>query len=190
MLAYIIDEVLSFREKGTPLHRGELLPLKLALLTASVVVPLTTELGVAIVYTAALWLVVLLIGLRRTALYIAFSAAFLFASLLIVALALQGNVGQVVRSLLVAASTLSVGVLIFATLSPKHVGRLTPIYLLLVILGSVLREMRDAQIVLRARGEAGLRYYLRLFTVSIEVALSRTDAIIDSLKARGIELNS
>ncbi|MEM0005883.1 MAG: hypothetical protein QW406_03345, partial [Ignisphaera sp.] len=96
--------------------------------------------------------------------------------------------GCIVRPLLTASATLSIGLLIFATLLPQHLTRFQILYLLSVIFNSVLREIRDAQIVLRARGETGFKYYLRIFTVSIEVALSRIDTLVDSLKARGIEL--
>ncbi len=190
MLTYIVDEVLSFREKKTFMHRGRVLLLKLILFVLSIVIPLTTKLSIAIVYTVALWLTVYLMGLRKTVLYIIFSTTFLYITLYLVTLALGGNIWYAVRPLLVASSTLSISVLIFATLPPNHVRRFILLYLLLVTLNSVLREIRDVQIVLRARGEAGFRYYLRIFVVSIEVALSRIDVLIDSLKARGIELSS
>lgn len=189
MLLYVVDEVLSFREKRGFLHRRELLPIKLLLLATSIAIPLAVELNIAAVYTVSLWLLLLLAGLRRTALYIALSTAILFTSFIPVTLALQGSLLRVVRSLLAAASTLSIGVFTLATLQPKQLGWFTPTYLLLVVLNSVLREVRDVHTVLRARGETGYRYYLRLFTASIEIALSRANTLIDSLKSRGIEVS-
>jgi len=188
VLNYIIDEVFSFREKKTLLHRKELLPLKIALFVASIAIPLATDLMIAVAYVVILWLVLLLLGLKRATLYIVFSTATLYLSLLLVALILQGDTGCIVRPLLTASATLSIGLLTFATLLPQHLTRFQILYLLSVIFNSVLREIRDAQIVLRARGETGFKYYLRIFTVSIEVALSRIDTLVDSLKARGIEL--
>ncbi|MEM0005774.1 MAG: hypothetical protein QW406_02775, partial [Ignisphaera sp.] len=82
MLNYIIDEVFSFREKKTLLHRKELLPLKIALFVASIAIPLATDLMIAVAYVVILWLVLLLLGLKRATLYIVFSTATLYLSLL------------------------------------------------------------------------------------------------------------
>lgn len=188
VLNYIIDEILSFRERGTPLHRRELLPVKLALFIASIVVPFTTKLEIAVSFVVGLWSAVLLLGLRRTALYIVASTTLLYITISLTALALHGDVERIIRSLMVATATLSTGLLIFATVQPSHLRRFQTLYLLLITLNNVLRELRDVQIVLRSRGETGFRYYLRIFTISIEVALTRIDVLIDSLKARGIEV--
>jgi hypothetical protein len=59
----------------------------------------------------------------------------------------------------------------------------------MITLNSVLKELRDIQIVLKAKGETGYRYYLRIFAISIEIALSRIDVLIDSLKVRGIDIS-
>ena len=189
VLSYVIDEIIAFREKKSLFSKAELIPFKSTLFILSILIPFSIDIKVAVIYTLIVWLLTVFLGLKRTALYIASSAAILYISMFLIALALNGNVYHVIRALLVATSTLSTGVIIFATTPPSHLRRFSMIYLLMITLNSVLKELRDIQIVLKARGETGFRYYLRIFTISIEIALSRIDVLIDSLKVRGIDIS-
>jgi len=189
VLSYVIDEIIAFREKKSLFSKAELIPFKSTLFILSILIPFSIDIKVAVIYTLIVWLLTVFLGLKRTALYIASSAAILYISMFLIALALNGNVYHVIRALLVATSTLSTGVIIFATTPPSHLRRFSMIYLLMITLNSVLKELRDIQIVLKARGETSFRYYLRIFTISIEIALSRIDVLIDSLKVRGIDIS-
>lgn len=189
VLSYVIDEIIAFREKKSLFSKAELIPFKSTLFILSILIPFSIDIKVAVIYTLIVWLLTVFLGLKRAALYIASSAAILYISMFLIALALNGNVYHVIRALLVATSTLSTGVIIFATTPPSHLRRFSMIYLLMITLNSVLKELRDIQIVLKARGETGFRYYLRIFTISIEIALSRIDVLIDSLKVRGIDIS-
>jgi hypothetical protein len=189
VLSYVIDEIITFREKKSLFSKAELIPFKSILFILSILIPFSIDIKVAVIYTLIVWLFTILLGLKRTALYIAFSAAILYISMLLITLALNGNLYHVIRALLVATSTLSTGVIIFATTPPSHLRRFSVVYLLMITLNSVLKELRDIQIVLKAKGETGYRYYLRIFAISIEIALSRIDVLIDSLKVRGIDIS-
>uniref|UniRef100_A0A7J3QGE2 Uncharacterized protein n=1 Tax=Ignisphaera aggregans TaxID=334771 RepID=A0A7J3QGE2_9CREN len=189
MLSYVIDEILKFREKKSLFSKAELIPFKSTLFILSILIPFSLDIEIAVIYTLIVWLLTIFLGLKRTALYIVSSAAILYISMLLITLALNGNIHHVIRALLVATSTLSTGVIIFATTPPSHLRRFSVAYLLMITLNSVLKELRDIQIVLKARGETGFRYYLRIFVISIEIALSRIDVLIDSLKVRGIDIS-
>ncbi len=187
LLDTVINEIFSFRES----HRFGVwvIYLEIAAMAISIAVPyLSIEIVIATIYSFLYPILLMVIGLRRSSLY-TFTSFILFLSISMpMAMVFRGNIINVYRFSLVALSTLSIGILFLSSLHPSMVKGNTYLYLLTILLNSMLREVRDILTVFRARGEHGLKLYVRSITVSIIVTFSRIETLVDSLRSRGIEI--
>jgi len=185
----VLEEVLEYRRRAPGvLLRKELVATKALLLVISLVTPLFAPVRVSLALAALMLALLALLGLRLSALYVALSALLLYASMALSAIIFNGDMGSAARFCLAAASTLSAFIIIASTTPPSLLRRWPALYILAVIFSGVLREILDISVVLRARGSSGLRYWLRVIVASVAAALTRADALRDSLSARGVEL--
>ena len=189
MLLSVIREVLECRQRAPRVLVSEwALVAKLLLLAVSLALSTTQPPHVVLVYTTTLLALLLALGLRATTLYVVVSCAALYASMATGALVFHGDLVRVTRFTLIAASTLPVLVLIASTTTPYTVRRAPLLYLLLVVFNSVLREVLDVATVYKARGVEGLEYWLRVVVASMALSTRRSTALVDSLRARGVEV--
>lgn len=189
MLLSVLREVLDYKYRAPrALLSTRSLIFKLALLVFSIVFSTTQAVIIVVVYAIALLLILLILGLWRSTIYIVISILALYASLMLGALLLHGDVVRVTRFILIAASTLPVLVLIASTTKPSTLRRILVLYLLFIVFNSVLREILDVVTVYKARGVGGLKYWLRVIVASITLSLSRSALLVDSLRSRGVEV--
>lgn len=189
MILSVVNEVLELKERAPKwLLRDELVYAKVALFVVSIFVPFLLPLWLALLYLSLLLAALAIVGLRLTALYVVATFLLLYLSMALSAAFLGGSLEGVGRFSATAASTLSAFLLFLSTTKPSSLRRWAPLYLLWVIFNDVLREVVDISIVFKAKGSSGLKYWLRVITASIAASLSRAEALRDSLRARGVEL--
>ncbi|MDK6029215.1 hypothetical protein QPL79_07545 [Ignisphaera sp. 4213-co] len=189
MIVSVVQEVLEYRFRASKyLLSKQFLFAKAALFIASIAIPLTTKLIVSTAFAACLVILVAVLGLRKTALYIASSAMFLYLTMVAIAFLLGGSIESVTKATILAASSLSSILLIASTTNPSMLRKWTLPYLFLVIFMNTLREVIDISTAYRAKGAGELRYILHVVIASMTLAIAKTNALADSLKARGIEV--
>jgi len=189
VLLSVLREVLEYKYRAPRILLSKwAFPGKLVLLVLSLVVSTTQPRSVVVIYVTALLVLLLVLGLWRSALYTALSVLALYTSMVLGALLLHGDVIRVARFVLVAASTLPVLVLTASTTTPSTFRKVPALYLLLVVFNSVVREIIDVATVYRARGVSGVKYWLRVVVASIVLSIARSSTLVDAFRARGVEV--
>ena len=187
MLLSAAEEVLSYRSRAPPLLSTKpFMLLKLLMVALSLTLPMYSPvLGYG--YGATVLVVLLLMGLRRVVLHIITSITSLYLALYASALLFHGNPSSVTWFTSFASASLPVSVFILSSTRPSALRRVQPLYVLLVVFSSVLREVVDIATVYRSKGSSGVRYWLQVAVASTSVAVVRSEALADALRARGVE---
>jgi len=176
-----------FRERYRP--RKAVFYIELIAMAISIAFPyIVKDIVVATIYSFLYPSILAILGLRKSSLYTLASYALLTLFLIPMAVVFHGDIENVYRFTLVALSTLSIGILILSTLHPTIFRNNIYLYLLAIMLNNTLKEVRDIATVFRAKGEQGLKLYTRIIITSIIVMFTKIETLIDSLKARGIEI--
>jgi len=188
VLDRVIDEIINYRQK----HRFNKSTLYL-LITLYVVTTLITfqpwfNIIYVTIYCFTISITLLILGLRRTFLYVTLSFAIILGSMLPIGYILKSDLVKIYRFSLTAYSTLSIGVLILLCLNPSLFKGNIYIYIFLIILNQVIREVRDVVVAHRSRGLSGLKLYVRAALTSMIIAFTRLNTLLDSLKARGFQV--
>ncbi|MEM1873036.1 MAG: hypothetical protein QXS85_04830 [Acidilobaceae archaeon] len=190
MVSRVADEVLERRSRAGPIHASRaVLAAKALLLLAAAVAPLVAPLLLALAVFLALATVLALMGLRASLAYVASSTLFVTASGLLLSLVLDGDPSRAVRFGLSAGSSLSAALIVLATTKPGVFRSHPPLYVALLIIDEVVRETADTYTSLRARGLEGWRLYVAVAVDSMVRVFARSEALVDSLKSRGVEVS-
>jgi hypothetical protein len=188
VLLSAVLEVLDYRGRAPEfLSAAPAIYLKTAMVVASFTLPLASP-AAAAAYGAAVVAAMVALGLRRVPAYIAASLPVVYLTLLASAAVLGGDIASAARFTTFVAATAPTLAFVFATTKPSTARRVPALYLLLVVLSSVLREVVDIATSYRARGSAGLGYWMRVVVAAVAVGLSRAQTLSDSLRSRGIEV--
>ena len=189
MIEYVVDEILECRRRAPGyLQTKPFLAVKTVFFISSIIVPYLAPIRIALLYALASLIPLAILRLKRCIVYVSLSGATIYLFMVLVAYVFGGDISYATRGVLVAVSTLSASITFFASTKPSVFKRLWYLYLLMIIFGDVLREVRDVATVYRARGSKGLRHCLEVYIASLILALRRVEALADSLRARGIEV--
>ncbi len=187
MLDTVVDEIICFRER----HKASkwVIHIELIAILLSIAIPyLPIDIVIVTLYSFLYPSILLLLGFRRGFTYVLTSFLLLLSTSIPIAMVFGGNILSVYRFSLVALSTLSIGILILASLHPLIFRSNLHLYLLMIMLNSMIREVRDVIKVFRAKGEGGLKLYARSIITAIQIFFAISTTLIDALRARGIEI--
>jgi len=188
VLDTVIEEIMGFREKH--IVSKKLLFVEFVLLVASflIIFYAPIDLIYLTIYTSAYPTILFVLGFRKPVIYILLSFLLVLASMAPFAIFFHGSLEKVYRFSLTALTSISLGVLILSSLHPALYRNHIYLYLLIILLNQMFREIRDVFQAYRTRGESGLKLYARVLLTSILITVARKDMIIDSLRARGFNL--
>ncbi|MEM3959653.1 MAG: hypothetical protein QW200_04950, partial [Ignisphaera sp.] len=185
----MVQEVLGYRVKAPRIVFSKWFSIaKIALFILSIAVPVVAPTAVSLGLVASLVILLAVLGLRRSAVYTVFTAAILYLIMFSTAFLLHGDLERITRLTLLASSSLSTIILIASTTKPSMLRRWPTLYLFSIVFANTLKEVVDIATVYRARGSGGLRYVLQVVVASMAMSIARTSTLVDSLKARGIEV--
>ncbi|MEM0341068.1 MAG: hypothetical protein QXN05_02090 [Acidilobaceae archaeon] len=189
MAARVLEEVLSYRSRAHPVLSSKwFLVTKALLLAFAMLAPLLAPLPLALALLAFTMLLLLALGLRASIAYVVMSTAFVISSSVVLAVLFKGDPIAAFRFGLSAGSSLAVALFVFATTKPSAFRALPALYVSLIIIDGVLRETLDVYVSLKARGLESWRLYVAVTVDSVLRSFVRSEALIDSLKARGLEI--
>jgi len=188
VLDTVIEEIMSFREKHVV--SKELLFIEFVILVASffIIFYAPIDLIYLTIYSLAYPTILFVLGFRKPVMYIFFSFLLVLASMTPFAILFGGSLEKVYRFSLTALTSISLGALILSSLNPASYRNHIYLYLLIILLNQMFREIRDVFQAYRSRGESGLKLYARVLLTSILITVARKDMLIDSLRARGFNL--
>ena len=189
MILSVVQEVLGYRVRAPRTVFSKWFSIaKIVLFILSIVVPVVAPPAASLGLATSLVILLAALGLRRSAVYTVFTATVLYLILFSTAFLLHGDLERVTRLTLLASSTLSTMILIASTTKPSMLRRWPTLYLFSIVFASTLREVVDIATVYRAKGSGGLRYVLQVIVASMAMSIARTSTLVDSLKARGVEV--
>ncbi|MEM0027038.1 MAG: hypothetical protein QXT53_04380 [Ignisphaera sp.] len=189
MILSVVQEVLGYRVKAPRIAFSKWFSIaKIVLFILSIVVPVVAPTAASLGLVTSLVILLAVLGLRRSAVYTVFTAAILYLIMFSTAFLFHGDLERITRLTLLASSSLSTIILIASTTKPSMLRRWPTLYLFSIVFANTLKEVVDIATVYRARGSRGLRYVLQVVVASIAMAIARTSTLVDSLKARGIEV--
>lgn len=190
MIMDVIEEIIRYRLHAPGWVKSRYFTMiKIALILISAIIPYSIDLHYVVLWLLFITLFTYSLGLRKTVLYAIVSMSLLFfLSLLPIALILSGDVERVIRSSIVAYTTMISTIFLIASTPPTIFKGHSLIYLFFIILSSVFREVIDISLVMKSRGLSGPRYYASVIITSFVMAFERIEQLIDSLRVRGVEV--
>jgi len=188
VLDKVIDEIIDYRQRRRFNKSTLYLLITLYVVTTLIMFQPWINIVYVTIYCFTISITLLVLGLRRTFLYATFSFMLILGTMLPIGYILKGDLVKIYRFSLTAYSTLSIGVLILLCLNPSLFKGNIYIYIFLIILNQVIREVRDVVVVYRSRGLSGLKLYVRAVLISMIMAFTRLNTLLDSLKARGFQV--
>ncbi|MEM4528701.1 MAG: hypothetical protein QXS23_05885 [Desulfurococcaceae archaeon] len=190
MIIDVIEEILGYRLIAPNwVKTKRFMAIKIALIFISAILPYLID-----PLYVTLWLLFVisftyLLGLRKTVIYATLSVLLLFSiSLLPIALILGGDVERVIRSSMTAYATMLLTIFLIASTPPSTFKEHSLVYLFLIIITSVFREVVDISVIMKSKGLSGLKYYASVITTSFVMTFERIEQLTDSLRVRGIEI--